>query len=81
MCLGSGALLDAATSPYHGKGNDEQTLLRGLLNNLNTGEILVGDAFLPAISCWRNSDNVVSMACSSNMVPGVAAPTSDAAFG
>ena len=44
MCLGSGALLDAATSPYHGKGNDEQTLLRGLLDNLNTGEILVGDA-------------------------------------
>jgi hypothetical protein len=37
MCLGSGALLDAATSPYHGKGNDEQTLLRGLLDNVNTG--------------------------------------------
>lgn len=44
MCLGSGALLDAATCPYHGKGHDEQTLLRGLLNNLNAGEILVGDA-------------------------------------
>ncbi|MCQ4323134.1 hypothetical protein NA637_24115 [Pseudomonas stutzeri] len=28
FCLSSGAVLDAATCAYHGKGNDEQTLLR-----------------------------------------------------
>ena len=28
ICLGSGAVLDAAIGGYRGKGNDEQTLLR-----------------------------------------------------
>ncbi|MCG6860602.1 MAG: IS4 family transposase, partial [Chromatiaceae bacterium] len=34
ICLGSGALLDAATGPCEGKGSDEQTLLRGMLDAL-----------------------------------------------
>lgn len=50
MCLGSGALLDAATSPYHGKGHGELSLLRDLLNNLDTGDILVGDALFASYS-------------------------------
>jgi hypothetical protein len=45
FCLGSGAVLDAATCAYHGKGNDEQTLLRRLLDRLEPGSVLVGDAF------------------------------------
>lgn len=45
FCLSSGAVLDAATCAYHGKGNDEQTLLRGLLDRLEVGSVLVGDAF------------------------------------
>ena len=45
MCLGSGALLNAAVSPYHGKGNDEQSLLRSMLDTLARGDMLVGDAF------------------------------------
>ena len=45
MCLGSGALLNAAISPYHGKGNDEQSLLRSMLDTLARGDVLVGDAF------------------------------------
>ena len=45
MCLGSGALLDAATGPCSGKGGDEQSLLRALLDNLQSGEILLGDAY------------------------------------
>jgi hypothetical protein len=45
FCLSSGAVLDAATCAYHGKGNDEQTLLRGLLDRLEAGSVLVGDAF------------------------------------
>lgn len=34
ICLGSGAMLDAATGPCEGKGSDEQTLLRGMLDTL-----------------------------------------------
>lgn len=45
VCLGSGALLDAAISPYQGKGSDEQSLLRSMLDTLACGDVLVGDAF------------------------------------
>lgn len=45
FCLSSGAVLDAATCAYHGKGNDEQTLLRSLLDRLEPASVLVGDAF------------------------------------
>jgi hypothetical protein len=45
ICLGSGALLDAAIGGYRGKGNDEQTLLRTLLDTLQSGDLLLGDAY------------------------------------
>lgn len=45
FCLSSGAVLDAAICAYHGKGSDEQTLLRQLLNRLESNTVLVGDAF------------------------------------
>ena len=45
VCLGSGALLNVAVSPYQGKGNDEQSLLRSMLDTLADGDVLVGDAF------------------------------------
>jgi hypothetical protein len=44
LCLGSGALLNAATGPCQGKGSDEQSLLRSMLDTLESGEILLGDA-------------------------------------
>jgi hypothetical protein len=44
MCLGTGALIDAAIGRYQGKGGDENTLLRSMLHALEPGEILVGDA-------------------------------------
>jgi hypothetical protein len=44
LCLGSGALLNAAICRYQGKGNDEQSMLRLMLGTLKTGEVLVGDA-------------------------------------
>jgi hypothetical protein len=47
ICLGSGAMLDVATGPCQGKGSDEQTLLRGMLDTLMAGDILLGDAFYP----------------------------------
>lgn len=45
--LASGALLNAATAPCEGKGSDEQTLLRRILDTLEQGDILLGDAFYP----------------------------------
>ena len=45
LCLGSGAVLNAATGGYRGQGSDEQTLLRSLLDTLNGGDILLGDAY------------------------------------
>jgi Transposase DDE domain len=45
VCLGSGALLNAATSAYQGKGSDEQSLLRSILDTLRRDDVLIGDAF------------------------------------
>lgn len=45
MCLGSGAVLDAEIGGYRGKGSDEQTLLRAMLDTLESGDILLGDAY------------------------------------
>ena len=47
FCLGSGALLNAATAPCEGKGSDEQTLLRSMLDTLEPSDILLGDSFYP----------------------------------
>jgi hypothetical protein len=47
MCLSSGALLNAASGPCAGKGSDEQTLFRWLLDTLQCGDVLLGDAFFP----------------------------------
>ena len=43
LCLGSGALLNAAIGPYLGKGADEQTLLRQILDTLKSGDLLLGE--------------------------------------
>ncbi len=45
LCLGSGAVLDAEMSPMKGKGNDEQSLLRAILDRLNPNDVLLGDAY------------------------------------
>lgn len=45
MCLGSGAVLNAAMGPYRGKGGDEQCLLRSVLDTLESGDLLLGDAY------------------------------------
>lgn len=45
ICLGSGAVLDAALGGYRGKGQDEQALLRTLLDTLESGDLLLGDAY------------------------------------
>lgn len=45
ICLASGGVLNAAMGPCQGKGSDEQSLLRSLLDTLQTDDVLVGDAF------------------------------------
>jgi hypothetical protein len=45
VCLGSGAVLQAAIGHYCGKGGDEQSLLRSILDTLERGDLLLGDAF------------------------------------
>ena len=45
VCLGSGAVLNAAIGRYRGKGGDEQSLLRSILGTLERGDLLLGDAF------------------------------------
>lgn len=45
ICLGSGVVLNAAIGPYLGKGSDEQSLLRTMLDTLDEGDILLGDAY------------------------------------
>ena len=45
VCLGSGAVLNAAFGRYSGKGSDEQSLLRTMLDTLARDDLLLGDAF------------------------------------
>ena len=40
-CFASGPVLDAAMGPCRGKGSDEQTLLRSILDSLEAGDILL----------------------------------------
>ena len=45
ICLASGSILNAAIGPYQGKGTNEQSLLRELLDTFNKGDIVLGDAY------------------------------------
>lgn len=45
ICLSSGALINAAMGPYHGKGGSEQSLLRPMLDTFHSGDLVVGDAY------------------------------------
>lgn len=63
VCLGSGAVINAAIGRYRGKGGDEQALLRSILDTLHTGDLLLGDAyfatyFLLSDLCHRGVDAV-----------------------
>lgn len=46
--LSGGAVMDVAFGACEGKGSSEQGLLRSLLDNLNKGDVLFGDAFFPS---------------------------------
>ena len=44
ISLYTGTIIDAAVSPYQGKGASEQVLLRSMLNNFKKGDIILADA-------------------------------------
>jgi Transposase DDE domain len=45
ICLSSGAMLNAAVGRFNGKGANEQTLLRELLDTFQPGDLVLGDNF------------------------------------
>jgi len=45
ISLATGSLIDAAVTPFHGKGASEQALLRSLLPHFKAGDIVLADAF------------------------------------
>lgn len=44
-CLHTGVILNAAVGPFKGKGSDEQSLLRQVIDTFQKGSVVVGDAF------------------------------------
>ena len=44
ICLSSGAILNTAMGPYKGKGTGESSLLRGILDTFNPGNVVLDDA-------------------------------------
>jgi len=44
ICLSSGTILNAALGSYQGKGSSEQSLLRGLLDTFEAGDLVLGYA-------------------------------------
>jgi hypothetical protein len=45
VSLSSGAIMRASVGRFQGKGSDEQSLLRGLLDQFTADDVIVGDAF------------------------------------
>ena len=63
ICLATGAALDAAIGPHAGKGTGELTLVRGLLESFEAGDVMLADAlycnyFLIAMLLERDVDVV-----------------------
>lgn len=45
ICLHTGVILNASIGPCKGKGTDEKSLLRNVLDTFKNGDVVVGDAF------------------------------------
>ncbi len=45
ISLSSGAVVNASLGPCQGKGSDEQSLLRNILETFESGDLILGDAF------------------------------------
>jgi hypothetical protein len=44
-CLHTGVILNASIGPCKGKGSDEKSLLRNVLDTFKSGDVVIGDAF------------------------------------
>jgi len=44
FCLESGAIINAEIAPYKGKGANEHSMLRAILNTFKKGDLIIGDA-------------------------------------
>ena len=45
ICLSSGAVLDAKVAPFTGQGHSERDLLRAMLGNFCSGDVMLADAY------------------------------------
>lgn len=50
ISLATGSLINAAVSPFHGKGASEQVLLRSMLNTFKADDVILADAFYSTYS-------------------------------
>ncbi len=50
ISLATGAVVDFAFAAHEGKGTGEGSLLRGMLDTMNRGDVLVADRFYPSYS-------------------------------
>lgn len=50
VSLSTGAVVDFAFAPHEGKGTGEGTLLRGMLDTMKPGNVLVADRFYPSFT-------------------------------
>ena len=73
ICLASGAMLDAAMGPCQGKGSDEQSLLRSMLDTLAVGTSCWAMRFTLPIFCCVRCRNGAWMGSSNNRAHGDAA--------
>ena len=63
MCLSCGAVLDVAMAAYSGKKTGETALLRELLDHVEAGDVLLGDAifanyWMMLLLCQRGADTL-----------------------
>lgn len=50
ISLSTGAVVDFSYAQYQGKGTGENTLLRGMIDTLKSGEIVVADRYYPSFT-------------------------------
>jgi hypothetical protein len=48
ISLATGAVVDLAFAAHEGKGTGESTLLRGMIDSMNPGDVLVADKYYPS---------------------------------
>jgi hypothetical protein len=72
ISLATGAVIDFACAKHEGKGTGEGSLLRGMLDTLKFGDVLVADRYYPSYftvaACLNRGIDMVSVSHSQRMV-------------